>query len=58
MGKVYRIRNIDQMKICGLYFCTDPLVKYDHKILSKVERLELQLKQDLLGQVSRLRKRE
>jgi hypothetical protein len=32
------------MKICGLYFCNDPVVEYDHNILSKVERFELQLK--------------
>ena len=25
MGKVYKIRNVDQMKICGLYFCNDPV---------------------------------
>jgi hypothetical protein len=24
MGKVYKIRNVDQMKICRLYFCNDP----------------------------------
>jgi hypothetical protein len=58
MGIAYKIRNVDQMKICGLYFCNDPVVEYDHNILSKVEKFELQLKQDLLGQVSRLRKRE
>ena len=44
MGIAYKIRNIDQMKICGLYFCNDPVVEYDHNILSKVERFELQLK--------------
>ncbi len=44
MGKVYKIRNVDQMNICGLYFCNDPVVEYDHNILSKVERFELQLK--------------
>ncbi len=32
------------MKICGLYFCNDPVVEYDHNILSKEERFELQLK--------------
>ncbi len=44
IGKVYKIRFVDQMKICSLYFCYDPAVEYDHKILSKVERFELQLK--------------
>jgi hypothetical protein len=44
MGKAYKIRHIEQMKICGLYFCNDPVVDYDHNILSKVERLEFQLK--------------
>ena len=44
MGIAYKIRNIDQMKICGLYFCNDPVVEYDHNILSKIERFELQLK--------------
>ena len=44
MGKDYEIQNVDQMKICGLYFCNDPVVEYDHNILSKVERFELQLK--------------
>jgi hypothetical protein len=58
MGIPYKIRNVDQIKICGLYFCNDPVVEYDQNILSKVEKFELQLKQDLLGQVSRLRKRE
>ncbi len=43
MGKDYEIRNVDQMKICGLYFCNDPVVEYDHNILSKVEKFELQL---------------
>jgi hypothetical protein len=42
MGKDYEIRNVDQMKICGLYFCNDPVD--DHNILSKVEKFELQLK--------------
>jgi hypothetical protein len=42
-GKAFKIRNIDQMKICGLYFCNDPEVEYDHNILCKVERFELQL---------------
>jgi hypothetical protein len=32
------------MKICVLYFCNDPVVEYDHNILSKIERFELQLK--------------
>jgi hypothetical protein len=41
MGKDYEIQNVDQMKICGLYFCNDPVVEYDHNILSKVERFEL-----------------
>ncbi len=44
MGKYYEIRNVDQMNICGLYFCNDPAVEYDNNILSKVERFELQLK--------------
>jgi hypothetical protein len=44
MGKAYNIRNVDQMKICGLYYCNDPVVEYDPNILSKVERFELQLK--------------
>jgi hypothetical protein len=44
MGKYYEIRNIDQIKICGLYFCNDPAVEYDHNILSKVEIFELQVK--------------
>ena len=44
MGIAYKIRNVDQIKICGLYFCNDPVVEYDHNILSKVERFELQLK--------------
>jgi hypothetical protein len=44
MGIAYKIRNVAQMKICGLYFCNDPVVEYDHNILSKVERFELQLK--------------
>ena len=30
MGNVYKIRNVDQMKICGLYFCNDPVVEYDN----------------------------
>ena len=30
MGKAYEIRNVDQMKICGLYFCNDPVVEYDN----------------------------
>ncbi len=52
MEKAYEIQNVDQMKICDLYFCNDPVVEYDHNILSKVERFELQLKQELLGQFS------
>jgi hypothetical protein len=32
MGKAYEIRNVDQMKICGLYFCNDPAVEYDQNI--------------------------
>ncbi len=44
MGKDYEIRNVDLTKICGLYFCNDPVVEYDHNILSKVERFELQIK--------------
>ena len=44
MGKDYEIRNFDQMKICGLYFCNDPVAEYDNNILSKVEKFELQLK--------------
>ncbi len=44
MGKAYEIQNVDQMKICGLYFCNDPVVEYDHNILNKVEKFELQLK--------------
>jgi hypothetical protein len=27
MGKVYKIRNVDQIKICGLYYCNDPVVE-------------------------------
>ncbi len=37
MGKYYEIRNVDQMKICGLYFCNDHNIR-------KVKRFELQLK--------------
>ena len=44
MGKDYEIQNVDQIKICGLYFCNDPVVEYDQNILSKVEKFELQLK--------------
>ena len=35
MGIAHKIRNVDQMKICGLYFCNDPVVEYDHNILCK-----------------------
>ncbi len=40
----YKIRNVDQMKIWGYIFCNNPVVEYDHNILSKVERFELQQK--------------
>jgi hypothetical protein len=30
MGITYKIRNIDQMKIFGIYFCNRPVVEYNH----------------------------
>jgi hypothetical protein len=38
MGIAYKIRNANQMKISGIYFCNNPVVEYDHNILNKVER--------------------
>ncbi len=32
--------------MCGFYFCNDTVVEYDQNILIKVERFELQLKNE------------
>ena len=41
---VYKIKTIQELKICGIYFCNDKAIEYDHNILSKIEKLEMQLK--------------
>jgi hypothetical protein len=40
----YKIKTVKELKICGIYFCNDKANEYDHNILSKIEKLEIQLK--------------
>ncbi len=43
-GERYKIEQVESIKICGIYFCTDNAVEYDNNILAKIEKLEIQLK--------------
>jgi hypothetical protein len=40
----HKISTVNEVKICGLYFCTDPNKEYDYNINSKIEKFEVQLK--------------
>jgi exonuclease III len=40
----FKIKTVQELKICGIYFSNDKSDEYDHNILSKIEKLEMQLK--------------
>jgi hypothetical protein len=43
-GAKYKVKLVDNIKICGIFYCSDPSEEYDRNILEKIERLEGQLK--------------
>jgi len=44
MKEEHRIRTIRELKICGIFICNDKSKEYEHNILSKIVKLEGQLK--------------
>jgi hypothetical protein len=44
LGESYEVKSMDEIKICGLFFCNDNNKEYEENIMSKIEKLECQLK--------------
>jgi hypothetical protein len=42
--KTHDINTVLEMKICGLFFCADLESEYEHNVMDKIERLNIQLK--------------
>ena len=40
----FTISTVNELRICGMYYCNDPIVEYEQNILAKIEKLEIQLK--------------
>jgi hypothetical protein len=40
----HEITSVLEMKICGLFYCSDPDLEYKHNVVSKMESLTIQIK--------------